>query len=90
MLESAIEQPVVRAAEAAGYFVRKVQWVGSRNAPDRLFARADRGLVFVEFKAPGKAPSLGQSLEHQAMRRAGIETHVCDSVDAAMRLLWLR
>lgn len=90
MIEKAVEMPVVRAAEAAGYFVRKVQWVGRRSAPDRLFARKDRGQVYIEFKAPGKTATLAQQQEHDRMRKAGIEVHTCDNIDDAMRLLWLR
>jgi hypothetical protein len=90
VLESAIENPVVKRAEAAGYYVRKVAWVGRRSAPDRLFARKDRGSVYIEFKKPGASATLSQSLEHERMRAAGIEVHVCDNVDDAMRILWLR
>ena len=90
MLEAAIENPVVKRAEAAGYFVRKVSWVGRRSAPDRLFARKDRGQVFIEFKKPGAAETLSQKMEHDRMKAAGIEVHVCDNVDDAMRILWLR
>lgn len=90
MLESAIENPVVKRAEQAGYFVRKVQWVGRRSAPDRLFARKDRGQVYIEFKAPGEDARLSQKIEHDRMRDAGIEVHVCDNIDDAMQILWLR
>lgn len=89
MLESAIEMPVVRRAEKAGFFVRKVQWPGRRHAPDRLFAHAERGLVFIEFKRPGETPRRGQTREHQKMRAAGIEVHVCDSVQDALQILGL-
>ena len=90
MRESQIEVPVVKRAEVAGYYVRKVSWVGRRSAPDRLFARKDRGQVYIEFKRPGKDATLAQKLEHGRMRDAGIEVHVCDNVDDAMRILWLR
>lgn len=90
MRESQIELPVVKRAEAAGYYVRKVAWIGRRSAPDRLFAREDRGQVYIEFKRPGEDATLAQKLEHTRMRKAGMEVHVCDSIDAAMRLLWLR
>ena len=89
MAETHIESPVVARAEAAGYFVRKVMWVGRKGAPDRLFARADRGQVYIEFKAPNKPARKLQIEEHKRMRAAGIETHVCDSVDEALRILWL-
>lgn len=82
--------PVVARAEAAGYYVRKVSWIGRRSAPDRLFARKDRGQVYIEFKAPGLDATLSQKQEHKRMIAAGIEVHVCDSIDDAMRILWLR
>lgn len=90
MSELAVENPVVVRAERAGFFVRKVAWVGRRNAPDRLFARKDRGSVYIEFKAKGEKPRKSQLNEHKAMRNAGIEVHVCDNIDDAMRILGLR
>lgn len=89
MRELAVEMPVVKAAERAGYFVRKVGWVGRRSAPDRVFARPDRGVVFIEFKRPGEVATLAQEIEHKKMIAAGMEVHVCDSVEAAFRILWL-
>jgi hypothetical protein len=88
--EIAIENPVVVRAERAGYFVRKAGWVGRRSAPDRVFARKDRGTVWIEFKRPGEMPTKLQAEEHAKMRAAGMEVHVCDSIDDAMRILWLR
>lgn len=88
--EIAIENPVVARAERAGYFVRKVGWPGRRSAPDRVFARKDRGTVWIEFKRPGEVPTTLQSEEHAKMRAAGMEVHVCDSIDDAMKILWLR
>ena len=89
MLEIEVESPVVTRAENAGYYVRKVQWVGIKGAPDRLFAREDRGAVYIEFKAPGESPRTRQKNEHKAMREAGIEVHVCDDIEDALKILWL-
>lgn len=89
MRESQIEMPVVKRAEAAGYFVRKAAWVGRRSAPDRVFSRKDRGTVWIEFKRPGEDATLAQKQEHKRMIDAGMEVHVCDSIDSAMRILWL-
>lgn len=89
MRESAIENAVVARAERAGYYVRKVGWLGRRHAPDRLFARVDRGQVFIEFKRPGQSARRGQEIEHKKMRKAGIEVHVCDSIADALDILWL-
>ena len=89
MRESAIEMPVVSRAKAAGYFERKVQWPGRKGAPDRVFSREDRGTVWIEFKAPGEKPRRSQVLEHERMRKAGMEVHVCDNIEDALRILWI-
>lgn len=87
MLEKSVEMPVVKRAEAAGFFVRKVEWPGRKGAPDRVFAREDRGVVWIEFKAPGEKPRLSQIREHERMRAAGMEVHVCDNVRDALDIL---
>lgn len=69
--------------------MRKVQWIGRVGAPDRLFARKDRGTVYIEFKAPLKEPNRLQREEHREMIAAGIEVHVCDNVHDALTILWL-
>jgi len=89
MRESNVEGPVVFRAERAGFYVRKVYWVGRAGAPDRLFARKDRGQVYIEFKRPGGAPDSHQVREHKKMRAAGIEVHICDNVQDALRILGL-
>lgn len=81
--------PVVRKAEAAGFFVRKVMWVGRKHAPDRLFSRKDRGEVWIEFKRPKGKARAGQALEHERMRKAGMEVHLVDNVYDGLRILGL-
>lgn len=88
-IEAAIEDYVVERAEAAGFFVRKVGWLGRRNAPDRVFAREDRGTVWIEFKKPGETARSSQDREHERMRAAGMEVHVCDNARSALRVLGL-
>lgn len=90
MLEAEIEDRVVYLAELEGFFVRKVAWPGRRNAPDRVFSHDRRGTVWIEFKRPGEEPRKGQTREHERMRKAGMEVHVCDSVAGACRILGLR
>ena len=53
MAEYYIEDNVVAAAEADGWFSRKLQWVGRDGAPDRLFVKLGR-VVFIEFKDKDK------------------------------------
>ena len=89
VLEAGIEHYVVIRAERARYYVRKVRWEGRRHAPDRVFARKDRGTVYIEFKRPGEKPRTGQLSEHRKMRAAGMEVHVCDNIADALDILWL-
>lgn len=88
MREDVIEDTVVNKAEMAGWFVRKVKYIGRRNAADRIFAKNGR-IVFLEFKAPGKEPRPGQEREMARMRAAGIEVHTCDSIDHGLKTLGL-
>ena len=80
-LEAHVELDAVAMAENAGWFVRKVKWVGRRNAPDRVFIRG--GCTFwVEFKKPGvKRARVTQELEHKRMKAAGALLHVVNSLD---------
>jgi predicted 3-demethylubiquinone-9 3-methyltransferase (glyoxalase superfamily) len=87
MTESAIENFVVNKAKKRGFFVRKVKWLGIDGAPDRMFAHRDRGTVFIEFKDTDEIAKLYQTLEHAEMRAAGVEVHVCDNVQDALRIL---
>lgn len=87
MLEKIIERDVVNPAIGAGFFVRKLQWIGRASAPDRVFSHKLRGVVFIEFKKLGKDATWAQSLEHDRMRAAGMEVHVCDTVIGALNIL---
>lgn len=88
MVEADIEETIAVEAEEAGWFVRKLTWIGVTGAPDRLFAFGGR-TVFVEFKAPHGRVSVRQMREHDRMRRAGMEVHVIDSVEMGRRVLGL-
>lgn len=89
MTEAAVENPVVVRAEEAGWFVRKMRWIGRVGAPDRFFAKDGR-IVLIEFKAKDKAARRSQELEHGRLRAAGVETHVCDTVIDALTILGIR
>ena len=85
--EATIERPAVKLAKDQGWKVRKLSFIGTRGAPDRLFGRAGRA-VLIEFKAPGEEPTIQQSRRHAELREAfGFEVHVCDSVDRAKEIL---
>ncbi len=86
MIESPIEQLVADKAEAAGWLVRKLKWIGRRGGPDRFFAKAGR-VVLIEFKKPGEAAKAGQDKELTRLQQAGVEVHQCDNPLSALRIL---
>lgn len=77
--ESEIEKYLVDAAEAKGFLVRKVSWIGRRGAPDRVIMLPGGRIVWVELKAPGEKPEPHQEREHVRMRALGQRVEVVDS-----------
>ena len=71
-------------AEDNNVFCRKLQWIGRRNAPDRVFGFNGR-TIFVEFKRPGERLRVGQDKEIDRMRAAGMEAY--GPVDSFTRFL---
>lgn len=65
--------------EAYGGEIRAVSWLGRRFAPDVLCLFGDmvwrddlhNTHLFVETKAPGGKPTVGQLREHERMRASG-------------------
>lgn len=57
-LESSVENSVVAYAKKKGVLVRKMNGLGFRGWPDRLFIFPSGAQVWVEFKAPGKLNNL--------------------------------
>jgi len=86
LIEANIEEPVCAAAEAAGWVVRKVKWIGRVAAPDRLMAR-DGEILLVEFKRPGETPRATQVREHKRFADVGVKIHVIDSLEAGLELI---
>ena len=85
-MEKGVEMPVVKRAEKAGWFVRKLAWPGRIGAPDRVFIKDGR-VVWIEFKDAGKRPRKSQELEHDRMKAAGAELYWCDNVLEALQIL---
>ncbi len=86
MIESVLEDLVRDKAEAAGWIVRKVRWIGRRNCMDRFFLKDGR-IVLIEMKKPGEKPNPNQQREIDLFIAAGAEVHVCDNHLAALRVL---
>lgn len=86
MTESPIEDYVVERAEADGWFVRKMRWIGVDGAPDQFFAKDGR-VVLIEFKRPLGTARKRQKEEMVALQDAGVEVHVVDNPLTALRIL---
>lgn len=57
---------------------------GARGVPDRLVLLPGGIALFIEFKAPGKAPSRLQAHQHARLRRKGFDVLVTDDIDVAL------
>lgn len=85
-LESDIEDAVIRAAKKLGYTSRKMNGLGFRDWPDRLFINT--GIqVWIEFKRKGKEPTENQLAMHKWLRAMGQTVEVFDDRKAAIKHL---
>lgn len=98
ILESNVEGRSVRHAKERGWTSRKMNGLGFRSWPDRLFlpprgTTRDREAAgysvaslrhpfWVEFKRPGKEPTPDQARLHRDLRARGEVVHVCDSFES--------
>lgn len=86
VLESSIELAVVAWAESNGFLSRKMQYVGRRGCPDRLFVGYGQS-IWMEFKRPGGRPDPLQAREHLRFEDAGVTVHVIDNVEEGIEVL---
>lgn len=101
MRESTIEKYLVAQVKAIGGEVRKLQWISRNGAPDRVVMIPSKpspndiyfqcgwmgAVIWVELKAPGKAPEPHQLREHKRMRAVGQTVVVIDSIEGVDELL---
>jgi hypothetical protein len=81
-----IERDSMRMAEVHGWWQRKFTSPSHSGVPDRILAKRSR-VLFIEFKQPGEPLSQLQIDEIRLMVDAGLEVHVCDTVDDVKRIL---
>lgn len=85
--ETKIEQRCIAHAKALGWTSRKMNGLGFRAWPDRLFVprrhskRYRLRAFWVEFKRPGKGPTPAQAQMHLDLRERGETVYVCDDLD---------
>lgn len=103
MKEAAIEKYLVERVKELGGEVRKVQWVGRKNAPDRVvmlwtgrdrFGDQQQNTIWVELKNPETIitfPANGheraQAREHERMRAMGQHVVVIGTKEQVDELL---
>lgn len=91
--EADVEAHFVKRMKALGAEVRKLAWVGRRDAPDRFVKILGEPVALVEIKAPDadmNTPHVrAQQREHEKLRAAGVHVCVIDSIEQIDRL-WPR
>jgi len=78
LLEKIDEQKVVSFAESKGFMVLKLNVLGRRGWPDRLFVYKGK-VFFIEFKRVGEEPAKLQQEIHARIRSHNIDVHVVDN-----------
>ena len=84
--ERDIERHLVREVKKLGGEIRKVKWIGRRNAPDRRVMLP--GFCFwCEVKRPGEWATPAQAREHTVIRRTGETVYVLNTIESINKLL---
>ena len=84
-----IEQPAKGYAESRGWLIGKVVSLSRKGWPDRTCIRRKDGvtrIMLVEFKKPGKEPTVQQLKRHAELRAMGVEVHWIDNLEQAYEL----
>ena len=79
--EKQVEAACVKYAKSLGWVTRKQQGMGSRGKTDRMFLK-DGDVIFIEFKRPGKEPTVKQYRELQLLVDIGFAAAWFDSIGA--------
>lgn len=88
-LERSIENAVVGFAKKMGIEVVKLNGMGKRSHPDRMFLGPRGRLVFIEFKREGEKPTPLQLHLHKLWKRLGHRVYVVDNKDDGKMLIRL-
>lgn len=79
MRESTIEKKVCDFARSKGCIVMKLAGPNQKGQPDRMILK-DGGVLFIEFKAPGKLPTALQERWLRQLTEQGFIAKACDNV----------
>lgn len=83
MREKDIEKYFVRRVKEAGGKAYKFVSPGNNGVPDRMVCLPGGRAVFVELKAPGKAPRPTQIQQIGILRKFGFRVEIVDSKESA-------
>jgi len=86
MLEKTIEKKVCDYAKTKGMQTYKFTSPASRSVCDRLII-TDGYVFFIEFKAPGKKPTLAQAHHHQQLCSKKITVYVIDDIELGKEII---
>ena len=86
-LEKKIEKKVCDYAKKNGFLALKINVVGERGWPDRLFIDPDGWCVWIEFKAPGKKPDPIQQHRMEDLMNRGIPVFVIDNEEIGLAVI---
>lgn len=88
ILERSIESTVVAWARRQGVMVTKLQGLGNRSWPDRIFWIPGGRPCLIEFKRPGGKLTPLQAECIGKLAGCGYSVSVCDSADAAKAFIF--
>ena len=78
-LEADVEKKVCGYADRIKLIHIKLNVLGRRGWPDRLFLPPGGRPIFIEFKRPGENPEPLQEYRHEILRAAGYRVFVVDN-----------
>jgi hypothetical protein len=87
VLEKTIERNVVNYALKKGIESVKLNGMGKRSHPDRMFLGPRGRVLFIEFKKPGEEPTPLQKHLHKKWKRLGHKVYVVDNVTIGRELI---
>jgi hypothetical protein len=86
VLETKTEIDVVDYAESKGVLQLKLNVIGRKGWPDRLFMYKGK-IIFIEFKRAGKSPRKLQEYVHEKIRSHWFEVYVVDHYQQGVDLI---
>ena len=86
--ESSLETSVVEWAKKHGvHYCIKLQGMGNKSYPDRLFLMPGGKVLMIEFKRPGETPTKLQEYCHDELRNLGYDVEVHSTRQGAIESL---